>query len=177
MSFLKNLAQSFVKSAVNQVGRDGGKIISTNIYRDNGFSTHQPQQASFQRAYENEVQIPDNAKLQQPYLKKRIIFFLMIVGVIFPLGTIVAFIYGLLRFFKRDAKVIWTQTRSTRTRDRRYRSGYRITGTYEISHSAKVPAEDYDIAQYRRQGIIIMSITAIFALINVLILFTRNATS
>ena len=32
MSFVKNLAKGFVRSAVNQVGRDGGRVISNSIY-------------------------------------------------------------------------------------------------------------------------------------------------
>ena len=32
MSYLNNLAKGFVKSAVNQVGREGGKVISNQIY-------------------------------------------------------------------------------------------------------------------------------------------------
>lgn len=32
MSFIDNLAKGFVRSAVNQVGRDGGKVISNKIY-------------------------------------------------------------------------------------------------------------------------------------------------
>lgn len=33
-NFMSNLAKGFVRSAVNQVGRDGGKIISNKIYGD-----------------------------------------------------------------------------------------------------------------------------------------------
>ena len=32
MSFLNNLAKGFVRSAVNQVGRDGGKVISQHCF-------------------------------------------------------------------------------------------------------------------------------------------------
>ena len=32
MSYLNNLAKGFVKSAVKQVGREGGKVISNQIY-------------------------------------------------------------------------------------------------------------------------------------------------
>jgi hypothetical protein len=32
MAFMKNLAKGFIKSAVNQVGRDGGKVISNKVY-------------------------------------------------------------------------------------------------------------------------------------------------
>ena len=32
MSFINNLAKGFIRSAVNQVGRDGGKVISNKIY-------------------------------------------------------------------------------------------------------------------------------------------------
>ncbi|MCF8245269.1 MAG: hypothetical protein K9J37_12675 [Saprospiraceae bacterium] len=34
MSFLQKLANGFVKSAVNQVGRDSGRVISNKIYGD-----------------------------------------------------------------------------------------------------------------------------------------------
>ena len=33
MGFISDLARDFVKSAVNQVGRDGGKVISNKIYK------------------------------------------------------------------------------------------------------------------------------------------------
>jgi hypothetical protein len=32
--FVKQLAKGFVRSAVNQVGRDGGKVISNKVYGD-----------------------------------------------------------------------------------------------------------------------------------------------
>lgn len=32
MGFVKKLAKEFVQSAVNQVGRDCGKVLSNNIY-------------------------------------------------------------------------------------------------------------------------------------------------
>lgn len=34
MSFLASLAKGFVRSAVNQIGRDGGKVISNKLYGD-----------------------------------------------------------------------------------------------------------------------------------------------
>ena len=34
MSFLKNLAKGFIRSGVNQVGRDGGRVISNQVYGD-----------------------------------------------------------------------------------------------------------------------------------------------
>lgn len=34
MSFIKNLTKGFVRSTINQVGRDGGKVISNQIYGD-----------------------------------------------------------------------------------------------------------------------------------------------
>jgi hypothetical protein len=32
MSFILQLLKSFIRSGVNQVGRDGGKVISNEIY-------------------------------------------------------------------------------------------------------------------------------------------------
>ena len=34
MSFLNNLLKGFIRSAVNQVGRDGGRVISNQLYGD-----------------------------------------------------------------------------------------------------------------------------------------------
>lgn len=34
MSFLSDLTKGFIRSAVNQVGRDGGKVISNRLYGD-----------------------------------------------------------------------------------------------------------------------------------------------
>ena len=33
-SFINELAKGFVRSAVNQVGRDAGRVVSNNIYGD-----------------------------------------------------------------------------------------------------------------------------------------------
>ena len=33
-SFINGLAKGFVRSAVNQVGRDAGRVVSNNIYGD-----------------------------------------------------------------------------------------------------------------------------------------------
>lgn len=34
MGFISNLFKGFVRSAVNQVGRDGGRVISNNVYKN-----------------------------------------------------------------------------------------------------------------------------------------------
>ena len=34
MSFLNNLFKGFIRSSVNQVGRDGGRVISNQLYGD-----------------------------------------------------------------------------------------------------------------------------------------------
>jgi hypothetical protein len=41
MSFIVSLIKGFFRSAVNQVGRDGGKIVSKKIYGDNNSSSVQ----------------------------------------------------------------------------------------------------------------------------------------
>lgn len=33
-SFINGLAKGFIRSAVNQVGRDAGRVVSNNIYGD-----------------------------------------------------------------------------------------------------------------------------------------------
>lgn len=38
MSFASNLAKGFIRSAVNQVGRDGGKVVSNALYKGRNYT-------------------------------------------------------------------------------------------------------------------------------------------
>lgn len=40
MGFAKNLGKGFIRSAVNQVGRDAGKVVSNQVYGDAHSTPH-----------------------------------------------------------------------------------------------------------------------------------------
>lgn len=163
-NFVKNLAKGFVRSAVNQVGRDGGRVISNNLYKGRNYVPVQNVNTPppLNGAYQN---IPESATINdKPFsaLKYVLCGFL---SFIFPIGTIGVFIYGLTRFNNRMMTMTWTESRHHVVADRRYKTGYRDGGYINVSRTAKVPADDMVIAEHKNSGKIIMIIAIIIGVI------------
>ena len=77
MGFLTSLAKGFVRSAVNQVGRDGGKVISNQLYGNkhstplrniNGDNTYNDKESSTSYKEGNGLNFIRN-KVSQPLWK------------------------------------------------------------------------------------------------------------
>lgn len=173
-SFISNLAKGFVRSAVNQVGRDGGRVISNNIYNGQNYvPIDKPQQSSQPIRNEAYAQIPNNAIYANPTLSSGKYIFLVLLSLIcFPLGTLGVFIYGLVRYNKTDMKVSWDEMHHQYTVDRRYKSGQRYAGIQTTTHSSTVPADEFALSEYKKSGKILMIISGIIgALISLSLLF------
>lgn len=137
MSFLTSLAKGFIRSAVNQVGRDGGKVVSNNIY---GNSHSTPIRNS-----DNEVQnfitddnskAVDRADLLKEGFKEELFSngfilncFIGIGSFLLPIfGSIYLAIKGLTNFSKNSTKFYTFKQQAVYKSDKRFSSGTRITG-------------------------------------------------
>lgn len=121
MSFLKNLGKNFLKSAVNQVGRDGGKIVSNNLY---GTSHATPVKVATESS---EVEEGDFPYIDIPeYNLFRYLVCLFICLYFAPYGSVLM----ILGFFKnRDItikKVNEVSYAENKIKDLRYKCGYRF---------------------------------------------------
>ena len=117
-NFTEDLAKGFVRSAVNQVGRDGGKVISNSIYgnahstpiRGIGKNTHN----QFFDESTNEVISPEELRLRAEaegfkYLYLDITLALnstlycFFIFCYFSSTSIIIFIFGIMKFFSKNS--------------------------------------------------------------------------
>lgn len=172
MSFASNLAKGFIRSAVNQVGRDGGKVVSNSIYKGRNYT---PIANVGQPMAHNQINRPPliNAKQppadafisNKPLSGGKITICIILSMFLFPVGNVGVFIYGLLRYVDKSAKLKWIVRTPQYVQDRRYRSNTRYVGSIETTESTTIPATPEVIAINRRNGIIAMTIAVAFAVL------------
>lgn len=143
MSFINNLTKGFIRSAVNQVGRDGGKVISNRIY-GNKHST--PIRVIGSTPVQTEVteqpgsEINSRIDLKESGYKPEIIesgpgsyFLVLLGGLILPIIGPLYWLYLSLRnLFKRYTRFFSYEEAPVYVRDRRYKSGARVDSYRKI---------------------------------------------
>lgn len=141
MSFLGNLAKGFIRSAVNQVGRDGGKVISNNVYGDkHTIPTRNINNEVQNFITANNSQTVDRADLLQEGFKEELMsngvvmnIFIIIGSFSLPiLGSLYWAIIGLMNLFKNTTKFYTFKQQAVYKSDRRYSSGKRLEGYQNV---------------------------------------------
>lgn len=180
MSFLNNLLKGFIRSAVNQVGRDGGRVISNQLYGDTHsspirISNNQNESIDFQNTTQNENQ--NNGTAQYSFLSMAFSDYLFFKIIAYSLICIIPFIgaiYVILRGYeyskKNEMPIYGTQRVANGVSDRRYRSGVRVTGYSEHTIiTGYAPADVNYLRYYATKGIIYKSIGWIYLITCVII--------
>lgn len=162
MSFISNLFKGFIRSAVNQVGRDGGRIISNNLYN---------------KSYNiNSEQIKDDKKQEiintsNDTLKYIIAFLITYCLPIF--GMIMILVYGYYKINKRTKRVLYTEQDSIRVPDKRYKEGYRLKIREKVK-SYKESLIPENIMINRKKGKIYMIIGFSYIIVFIIIAIYRK---
>lgn len=168
-SFLGQLGKGLVKSAVNQVGREGGRRISNQIY--NNTTTYSANSDANYTTSQNTI--PSDAIIAtKEFSVWKIIFLMLIAFCAFPLGSIGVFIYGLSKYKSNTMKVIWHESHAQYASDRRYKTGQRYVGQAIIAKSATVPADDYGKSINKTNGRTAMCIAGAMAILMAVVLLT-----
>lgn len=169
MGFAKNLGKGFIRSAVNQVGRDAGKVLSNQVYGDAHSTPH--------RIVDNKT-IPNNEDNETAeYIKSHSTFGIFIrILLAFScniLGGVVLLIYGIKKKSKASFATVYKyENVPTYENDRRYKSGVRYAGDITVKKKYQVQADSDTEQQNRRVAdIYIWSGVAIiaFSLVAILI--------
>lgn len=163
-NFINQLAKGFVRSAVNQVGRDGGRVISNSLYNGKnqasasnfGGATEFNQQGGVFPAHASSTSVPFTTGKMVWLIA--ICFFLNIVG---SLGVL---IYGLAKYFTTSEKMVWKESVPLYASDRRYKSGARYMGSSNVTKSVVVNASPHALEINKRNGKIAMIIGGVFLL-------------
>lgn len=178
-NFTKQLAKGFVRSAVNQVGRDGGRVISNQIYNGQNYvpiSNVSPQEASVQPQTGNHPQeMPQCVTSTTKHFTAGKMVWLTLASIIFmPVGSIAVLLYGLFLMIDHTDKIEWYTTEPSYVSDRRYKSGARYAGEITTRHNAKVEASPEVMRIKKRNATIAMAIGGIgIVLFAVMMLFAK----
>lgn len=164
--FLSGLAKGFIRSAVNQVGRDAGKVVSNQVYGD-AHST--PYRSVSGNNSDGRIvgvgKIEDEGlKVIEPSVGKAIAW--AFVGILFNvIGCIVLIISGYRRLKDKYRVSAWKyESQAVWVADRRYKTGERYDGHQLTRHKVKVDASEYEIEQNEKIAKIYLY-TGFFALI------------
>lgn len=166
MGLLTNLGKGFIRSTINQVGRDTGKVISNNIYGDAHSTPYRRVGDNTQQTMIDEnTQFSDGAIREIPksgFWKKCLYAFLLYLAfimagglyMVFPLlviipPAIVAYV-GYRRSHKEQyyVNIVENITTPTYVPDARYKDGRRYAGDIQqkqITKAIATPEEEEEI--------------------------------
>jgi hypothetical protein len=127
MSFVNALVKGFVRSAVNQVGRDGGKVISNKIY-NNG---HSSPYRGIKQESTNRDQLIDSGYKEPKFLSSTWILypFLLLGYSILPfIGPVLLLTQSGKYFLKKKSRLYMYEQTPVYKSDRRFSTGKKIVG-------------------------------------------------
>lgn len=159
MGFGKNLAKGFVRSAVNQVGSDGGKVISNQLYGDAHSVPHRSVNGNEQPEFIGMKAKEIRTERCDGDSNTKIVVFILLAFLFNFIGGLILFFIGLKRWFARESVEGWRfYSAPVFVRDRRYKDGMRydseqiqrkrvmlVADELEISHNKNI-AKTYMIA-------------------------------
>ena len=169
MGFFKNLGKGFVRSAVNQVGRDYGRTISNDVFGDRHAIPHravgQPMYVQHGQPIPPPLpnQLPPGGRFSQPNMILWI-FGSMLIPIIV---AVIAGFKGLFLVLSETVTYEYFVTETMYTQDARYRSGMRPTGTMRVKKKLHLPSYSVDqrvVNLQRRDGWILMAVGVVFFL-------------
>lgn len=149
VSFINGLAKGFFRSAVNQVGRDAGKVVSNGIYGDR-HSTPVRKVSSSSRIVDRGNVENEQIQIIEPSATKAIIWSL--VGLLFGLvGSAVLLVVGFSKLRGKYFVEAWQyQSQAVYVADGRYKNGKRYDGHDMTRRKIKMEANEYEVERNER---------------------------
>lgn len=146
-SFINGLAKGFVRSAVNQVGRDAGRVVSNNIYGDAHSIPHRNVSAGGAGRVSSVGKVEDEGI--QPIVPSVVAaWFWGFVGFVFSIiGGVVLLIVGYRKLKNKYTAYGWQYTsQAVYVADGRYKGGERYDGHQMSRRKVEIEADDYILA-------------------------------
>lgn len=150
MSFLGSLTKGFIRSAVNQVGRDSGKVISNNIYGDS-------------------YSIPEDKSLENLHKEKeypiiKMIYAILLSGVLPFLGSLIVLCRAIINLQAKQMTLFRLETQAVYSPDRRFSTGRRLNGYRDVKVPIKVAITEPEKRIKTIKGIVYLLISTGFIL-------------
>lgn len=146
-SFINGLAKGFIRSAVNQVGRDAGRVVSNNIYGDAHSIPHRNVSAGGAGRITGVGKVEDEG-IQPIVPSVGAAWFWGFVGFVFSIiGGVVLLIVGYRKLKNKHTAYGWQYTsQAVYVADNRYKRGERYDGRQLSRRKVEIEADDYTIA-------------------------------
>lgn len=147
-SFFNGLAKGFVRSAVNQVGRDAGRVVSNNIYGDAHSIPHRNVSAGGAGRVSSVGKVEDDG-IQPIVPSVGAVWFWGFVGFVFSIiGGVVLLIVGYRKLKNKHTAYGWQYTsQAVYVADCRYKGGERYDGHQMSRRKVEIEADDYIMAR------------------------------
>lgn len=163
MSFFENLGKGLIRSAVNQIGRDGGRVVSNQLYGDAHSTPHRIVNNNTKPVIDGNDYVAQYAKEQTTtgiILRVIFAFFFNL------LGAAVLLVYGLKKKSKSAFVTIYRYEQVPIYRkDNRYKMGVRYTGDMTVKKKYYSEADENTAERNKRiANIYIYSSIVIFAI-------------
>lgn len=170
MRFFENLGKGLIRSAVNQIGRDGGRVVSNQLYGDAHSTPHRIVNNNVKPVIDGDDYVAQYAKEQTMtgvILRVIFAFFFNI------LGAAVLLVYGLKKKSKSAFSTVYRYEQiPTYVKDGRYRSGVRYTGNMTVKKKYYSEADENTAERNKRianiyiySSIVILAIYIIMAVV------------
>lgn len=142
-SFMNELAKGFVRSAVNQVGRDAGRVVSNNIYGDAHSIPHRNVSAG--RVSSVGKVEDEETVIIEPSEGKAIAW--CVVALFFNfLGAVILLVVGYRKLKNKYVASAWLyESQAVYVADGRYKAGERYDGHQLSRRKIEVSADEFMI--------------------------------
>ena len=148
MGFGKNLAKGFVRSAVNQVGRDAGKVVSNNLYGDAHSVPHRSVNGNEQPEFIGTEAKEIRTDRCDGDSNTKIVIFVFLAFMFNFIGGVVLLLLGLKRWLARETVEGWRfYSVPVFIRDRRYKDGMRYDGEQVQRKRVTLVADELEISR------------------------------
>lgn len=145
-SFINELAKGFVRSAVNQVGRDAGRVVSNNIYGDAHSIPHRNVSAGGAGRVSSVGKVEDEETvIIEPSEGKAIAW--CVVALFFNfLGAVILLVVGYRKLKNKYVASAWLyESKAVYVADGRYKAGERYDGHQLSRRKIEVSADEFMI--------------------------------
>lgn len=170
MGFFENLGKGLIRSAVNQVGRDGGRVVSNQLYGDAHSTPHRIVNNNAKPVIDGDDYVAQYAKEQTVtgvILRVIFAFFFNL------LGAAVLLVYGLKKKSKSAFSTVYRyEQMPIYVKDGRYKGGVRYTGDMIVKKKYYSEADENTAERNKRianiyiySSIVILAIYIIMAVI------------
>lgn len=143
-NFIKGLAKGFVRSTVNQVGRDAGKVISNSVYGDRHAAPYRKVSSNSRIVDVGELR-EEGIEVIEPSVNKAIIW--VVIGFFFNIiGAVCLLVVGFSKLRNKYQVKAWkSQSQSVYVADGRRKNGMRYDGDNLIRRKVTIDADEYEV--------------------------------